>query len=484
MSRSFFLGTAIPYLNGVPHLGHALEWIYADVITRYQRQQGRQVRFSMGSDDHGQKVIRAAAASQRSPQQQTDVVLEVFQGLAQQLEVDYDTWTRTSSPAHHIAAQALWQRLAAAGALELRKYDGLYCIGCEAFKTEKDLTSDGLCPDHQVPPEPRSEQNYFFKLSSYQDQLLAYYEQHPQLVTPHEKYAEMKQFVAAGLEDVSFSRVKDETGWGVLVPDAPDQVMYVWCDALVNYLTAAGFPDNLESDGYWPADVIVVGKDINRFHSVLFTAMLLAADLPVPTQFAVHGHIMVNGQKMSKSLGNVIDPAQLIDRYGVEATRYLLLREVPFRSDGDVSLEQFDARYTADLCNGLGNLLSRTTNMIEKYAQGKINIKDQAVVGNADLRSLQDPYTEAISDYKFHLALEVIWQLIAQANQTIDDHKPWELAKTDTAAAVLILEGVGRDLLLIAHWLTPFMPQTAEIIIQALHAKPILKTQPLFPRLT
>ncbi len=486
MPEKFYIATAIPYLNGQPHLGHALEWVYSDVIARWHRAQGQTVTFAMGSDDHGQKVIQAAEKNGVSPREQVERTLQLFQDLAQDLGVSYDDWIGTSSERHQRAATEFWKRLDAAGAFEFREYSGWYCVGCEAFKIETDLTPDGLCPDHNVKPELREEQNYFFKLSAYQDRLLQYYADHPELVVPDEKYTEMRNFVANGLEDVSFSRMKDATGWGVPVPDDDQQVMYVWCDGLTNYLTAAGFSDQLDVNQLWPADVIVIGKDINRFHSILFTAMLLAANLPVPKQFGVHGHIMSNGQKMSKSLGNVIDPQELIARYGAEATRYLLLREVPFRSDGDISIEHLDERYTADLCNGIGNLLSRTTNMIEKYCEGKIGVVTNAgLVGNADLRSLRkaDGYDQAMTDYKFHVALETIWQVIAQANQVIDETKPWELAKTDLSAVKNILEEIAFDILEISQLLTPFMPETAATITATLQADQIVKSVPLFPRL-
>lgn len=476
--KKYYIPVAIPYANGKPHLGHAIEAVYADVLARHYRNEGAEVFLSMGMDEHGQKIVRTAEGNGTTPQEHVDSIAESFVELFTKLEITNDDFIRTSQERHHASAQVFWQRAMESGDIEKDVYEGLYCVGCEAYKTEKDLI-DGKCPDHQVEPEQVREENYFFRLSRYQDRLLEWYESNPDFVIPKAKFNEMKELVKNGLEDIPVSREKSKLSWGVPVPGDEDHVMYVWFDALVNYLSVIGFGDEArgkEVEKWWPADMHIIGKDINRFHSILWPAMLMAAGIPLPHHIGVHGHVTVGGQKMSKSVGNVIDPLELIEQYGAEPVRYYFLREIPFSNDGDFSYERLREIYTAHLANGLGNLVSRVTNMIEKYCDGVLT--SQPLAG----KEYTAPSKE-IEQLEFHKALENIWKVVTDANELIEEKKPWELAKSNNEELNILLAHLLYCLEFICAALQPYMPETAKKIGESISGDKIVKAQPLFPRL-
>lgn len=480
-----YITMAIAYANAKPHVGYALESLYADVLARHFRQQGREVFFLTGTDEHGQKIVRAAKNAGQQPKDFVEEMVLRFQSLRETLNLSPDLFARTTSLEHAKAAQEFWRRCSKNGDIYKKTYQGLYCVGCESFKTEKDLVN-GTCPDHKVVPEQIEEENYFFRLSKYSQPLLDLYAQNPNFIYPQTKFNEILSLVKEeGLEDISISRSKDMLSWGVPVPDDPSQVMYVWFDALTIYLSGIGFPDG-DWKKWWPAEVQVVGKEINRFHTALWPAMLMSAGVDLPKQVAVHGWITVDGQKMSKSIGNVLDPVALVEQYGVEPVRYFLLREIPFERDGDFSHTRFTQRYTADLANDLGNLLSRTTTMIEKYFAGRLEPKihvgsDIAVIHpEAHLKLV----SQLVETLRFDLALEKIWVIVNEANNLIDREKPWVLAKTDMDRLHQVLYQLVIYLEAIATALVPFMPDTAHKIQHALGQDVIHKAEPLFPRLT
>lgn len=482
MSKKFYIPVAIPYVNAPAHIGHAYEYVYADALARFYRGQGRDVFLSMGADEHGQKIAQSAAVQKMQPQEFADMIAQKFKELLRALSVEPTDFIRTTEERHIRGAQLFWQKSFASGDVEKDMFEGLYCVGCEEYKTEKDLV-DGMCPEHKKAPERVREENYFFRLSRYQDRLLEFYEQHPAFVIPESRYAEIRAFVSQGLEDVPISRSKEKLSWGVPVPNDPSHVMYVWFDALVNYLTVIGFGDEARTRDlaqWWPADMQIVGKGINRFHSVLWVAMLLSAGIEPPHQIGVHGYITAEGQKMSKSLGNVIDPLIWIEKYGVDPVRYFLLAEIPFASDGDFSAARFAVRYESELANGLGNLLSRVTNMIEKYFDGRVHAFDHEGWG---IEAMREQWAQQMKQLEFHEALALVWrEIITRSNVYIEQNKPWELAKTDTVALRRVLEQLLYALQQLPDLLRPCMPQTAEKIRAVVSAERITKIQPLFPR--
>lgn len=466
-----YINTSIPYVNAKPHIGTALEFVYADVMTRYWRTQAHNVRFVTGVDEHGQKIYDTAAERGVTPQEHVDEMSQSFVAALEALGVEYDAFVRTTSPEHYNTAQSVWKKLIASGNLEKREYEGLYCVGCESFKTEKELV-DGKCPDHNREPEHIKEENYFFLLSNYEEKLKAYFEKHPDFVIPQSRFNEIQEMVKSGLEDISVSRAREKLTWGVPVPDDDEQVMYVWFEALLNYITAA--------DGRWPSDVIVVGKDINRFHSIIFPAVLMAAGLEIPKQIAVHGFITAEGKKMSKSIGNVVDPIALVEKYGKDPVRYFLMREIPFNRDGDFSDARFHEVYQSELANGIGNLLSRVTNMVEKYFDGNL----EPYVGVVPSSYIQT-YRQQMESFQFHRAIETIVRYISELNTFIDEQKPWSLAKDESNTEKLrelLVDWLG-NLATIADVLLPIMPDTAKSISDTLFADKIVKAKPLFPRL-
>ncbi len=456
----FYVTTSIAYTNAAPHIGYAMELIQADVLARYHRQRGDQVWFLTGTDENGNKNKQAAEAAGLTPQDYVDEVSKHFKDLTGEINVSVDQFIRTTDPKHKAAAQALW----AATKKDIYKqpYEGWYCTGCEAFYTDIDVP-DHVCPIHKKPLEHMKAENYFFKLSAYTEQIRELINSGKLVVYPDSRRNEMLALLDRGLEDISISREKSQLDWGVEVPDDKTHVMYVWYDALTNYISALGYPDlgAKQFTTYWPADIHVIGKDITRFHAALWPAMLISAGLPVPKAIYAHGFISSEGHKMSKSLGNVVAPADVIAKYGLDALRYYLLREIPSDADGDFSWNRMEQVYNADLANDLGNLVQRVQVMFGKYFKGIVGDLPQH---SHDVR----PYEEAMTALRFDKALAEVWLLIRGLNQYLEEEKPWELAvggkRPDTNQLAEVLHHAVADLNQIATMIMPFMPATAQKI--------------------
>lgn len=471
MKQPFYLTTAIPYANANPHIGFALEILYADVMIRYQRLLGKEVYFLTGTDEHGQKMLKTAKEAGISTEQYAKEKSAKFQELADEWNISNDDFIRTTEERHETRAQNFWRECLKTGDIYKKKYRGLYCIGCESFKTEKDLI-EGKCPDHDRVPETIEEENYFFRLSRYQEPLEFLFEKNNNFVLPSGRYKEMLNILKSGLEDVSISRAKEKLPWGIPVPADESQVMYVWFDALTNYITALGYSSDNDAlfQKFWPG-VHLVGKEINRFHSLLWPAMLMSAGLDVPKQIVAHGWMTVDGQKMSKTIGNVIDPQELVKKYPLEAVRYFLMREISFDADGDFSYSKFEERYTADLANGLGNLTSRVLTMIEKYCNSQIPevvTADEALISFL-IKKIWPAYVEGMNTWRFDKALEAAWHFITHCDQMISDKEPWALAKRGEMETVHdLLHHLSEALRHIAIMIWPVMPETAENIMTSL----------------
>ena len=464
----FYITTAIAYVNGRPHIGHALEFIFADIIARYHRLKGDDTRLLTGTDEHGSKIYKMSVEQGREVAEMVDENVEPFREIWEKINGSNDDFIRTTADFHKRGAQKLWNLLVEAGDIYEDEYEGLYCVGCEAYLQLKDLV-DGNCPIHMKPPEKVKERNYFFRLSKYSDKIKELIESDELKIYPESRKNEMLGLLEKGLIDVSFSRPKEVLPWGVEVPGDEAQVMYVWCDALSNYLTALGYADDDELvKKYWPADMHVIGKDILRFHAGIWPAMLLSAGLPLYKSLAVHGFVTSEGHKMSKSLGNVVDPVDVIDEFGVDAVRYYLAREVPTGDDGDFSQERFKVVYDSELANNFGNLVNRVTVMIGKYLDGKApELKEFAF--ESDFKELLLAYSSAIEGFDLKSALEKIVQVLNKLNAYIEDTKPWTLAKEeklDELEAVLanMLEGLRRAAVLL--W--PYIPGSVEKVFEAL----------------
>jgi methionyl-tRNA synthetase len=473
----FYITTTLPYVNAEPHLGFALEIIQADVIARHYKAKGEEVVFSTGTDEHGVKIYRKAEEQKKDPQAYVDEYAAKFHVLKEAFNLSYTNFIRTTDEKHKAAAQEFWTRCFNNGDIYKKQYQVKYCVGCELEKTDSELV-EGKCPIHpKYEIELIDEENYFFRFSKYQQPLLDLYEKRPDFVQPAYRLTEIRNFVAAGLQDFSISRLKSKMPWGVQVPNDPDHVMYVWFDALVNYISTLGWPtDEKLYNAFWPG-IQVAGKDNLRQQSAMWQAMLMSAQLQPSERVYIHGFITVDGQKMSKSTGNVIDPIALAQKYGQDAVRFFLLREFPFDADGDFSYSRMDQRYTADLANDLGNLASRVSNMIAQYCEGSVEMvqsKHASIVGpvHAD--------TEA---FKFEHALQKIWSIVIEANQTIDREKPWALAKSDILKTKQVLTELAADIRLTAELLTPYLPQTAEKLLSHFSSAKIEKMAPMFPRL-
>jgi methionyl-tRNA synthetase len=436
--QRWYVTTAIPYVNAQPHVGHALEFVLTDTLARYHRLIGEDVWFLTGSDENSLKNVQAAEQLGIPTRELVEANAAKFEGLRGPLDLSFDDFIRTSSDSRHIAGVTrLWEACAANGDIYTKPYRGLYCVGCEQFYTEDELV-DGLCPEHHTRPEVVEEENYFFRLSKYQDTLLQLVETDALRIAPATRRNEVLSFIRMGLEDFSVSRSRKRAhGWGVPVPGDPEQVMYVWYDALGNYITALGYAD----DGplyqrYWvenPHRVHVIGKGILRFHAVYWPAMLLSAGVPLPTEIFVHGYITVEGEKMSKSLGNVLDPYTLAEQGGIDPLRYYLLREIPATEDGDFSQERFTRTYNTDLADQLGNLLNRTVSMVGRYFGGTVPAPGEAEGPDAALfalaEGLRDRVDTAVQRYAPHDALAAIWELVGAANKYVAETEPWTLAK-------------------------------------------------------
>lgn len=486
----YYITASIPYVNAPPHIGFALELVQADVLARYYRILGDEVRYQTGTDEHGLKIWQMAEGAGKPASEFAAEMSQKFLDLAKLLNISTDDFIRTIDQTRHWpVAQDIWRKSAKAGDIVQRKYGGWYCVGCEAFKKEDDL-ENGLCPDHKKKPVWQEEENYFFLLSKYQKFLQDHYKKYKDFVVPTSRRQEMTTLLERGLEDVSISRLKKNLPWGVPVPGDETQVMYVWFDALTNYISAVTDQSNPKVfKKWWPADVHLVGKDINRWHALLWPAMLKSAGYELPKQIFVHGFISSGGHKMSKSLGNVIDPVEMVKKYGVDAVRYYLLREIPSDGDGDFSMEKFAQRYQADLANGLGNLVARVAKLAEgQNATGKL---EKTWITRA--KKVSETQKQAMTDFKLHEGIAAVWEFIGQCDEYVEETKPWSLAKTDPDKLPQVLYTLCNNLGLIASWLRPYLPETAEKIretlgITSFDGQPkeynrIRKGDGLFPRL-
>lgn len=467
----YYLTTTLPYVNADPHIGFGLEITEADAIVRFRRMMGDEVIFNTGTDEHGLKIFRAAQAQGISPQEYTDFYAAKFADLKQWLNLSYTHFIRTTDEHHKAAAQEFWRRSLANGHIYKKMYSVKYCVGCELEKTESELV-DGKCPLHpKLDIEMIEEENYFFRFSAFQKPLLQLYRDNPEFVQPAEKMREIVSFVEHGLQDFSISRLKDKMPWGVPVPDDSEHVMYVWFDALVNYISTLGWPeDEANFQAFWPGTQLA-GKDNLRQQSAMWQAMLLSVNLPSSAKILINGFISVDGQKMSKSLGNVISPQQMNERYGVDGTRLLLLSLGSFSGDMDVTWDRFDAKYTADLTNGLGNLCSRVAKMCEKAEVGF----------TGQLPELDADYVKLMSAYDLTGALNWVFNHVSQTDAWLAETQPWKLEGEEQKQ---VLSTALDKLLLIARHLSPFLPTTAETMLQHFQGGQITALTPLFPRLT
>ncbi len=482
--KPIYITTAIDYVNAEPHIGHALEKVQADALARFYRQQGRKVFFLTGTDEHGSKIAARAKELDISPQQLVDKNAERFQELLKVFNISNNDFIRTSDRKRHWpGAQKLWRRLAEQGDLHKDKYRGLYCIGCEAFITEKELI-DGKCPNHQRPPQVIEEENYFFDFGRYKDEVIKRIDNDDLRVVPETRKHEILNILQDSQDKISFSRPREKLDWGIPVPGDDSQVMYVWVDALSNYITALGYAEESELFvNFWQRGYVthIIGKDILRFHAGIWPAMLLAAGVRLPDRIFTHGFITSEGQKMSKSLGNVLDPFVLVEKYGTDAVRYYLLREIPAGEDGDFSIRRFGEVYTTELANGIGNLVSRTTNMIATYLDGKVKLE-----GESDFN--WERIEEYTANLQFDRALQEIQVIIDETNKLIAEVKPWKKWQTgdpnDQEEAKELLERVAVIIVDLAQAIKPFIPETAEKIERILTAERVEKAPPLFPRLS
>lgn len=454
---NYFITTSIPYVNGEPHLGHAMEFVMADVLARAARLRGDTVVFSTGTDEHGGKIAEKAAELNVAPQILTDQMSQKFRDLITALNVQPDRFIRTTDKDHEHRSQLVWKALV--NDIYKNKYVGWYCTGDEEFFTDTVVKENrGVCPDHNRPYEKIEEENYFFRLSKYADKIKAAITSGEFDVVPATRRNEILSLLDSGLEDISISRPKDKIDWGIPVPGDPKQVMYVWFEALLNYITVIGYPDHADFTQFWPANVQVIGKGILRFHAAIFPGILFALGLPLAKQLYVHGYVTVDGKKMSKSLGNSVSPHDIISTYGADPFRYYFLRHVPSYDDGDFSWAAFTAAYNNELANELGNAVQRTAAMIEKYQGGIIGDVPGA---EHDMGA----YNEALAQCRFDRALDSVWEQVRGLNQLIDTEKPWEIAKSgDEDHLREVLAGFVSDLLEIAELLAPFLPETSDKI--------------------
>jgi methionyl-tRNA synthetase len=498
---SFYITTAISYVNGVPHLGHAYEAIATDVVARHMRQRDEDVFFLTGTDEHGEPVADAAQALGVEPQALADENAARFKALMPQLDISNDFFIRTTDTEHERRVQEVMQRVHDNGYTHKGIYEGWYCPRCADFKVENEILEGNLCPIHEIPLTLKQEENWFFKLSAFQERLEKLYVEQPAFVMPLVRFNEAHSFITSGLQDISLSR--KHLKWGVTVPWDNEHVFYVWFDALLNYYTALGYarPGEDLTERFWPATFHVIGKDILKFHTVFWPAMLMAADLPLPEHVFVHGFLLgADGRKMSKSLGNVLDPFEVLESFGTDALRFYLMRDVQFGADGAVGMEQFTARYEAELANDYGNLASRTLAMIRRYRDGVVPDVETDPSLAAEFTGLTDDVVDLMDAAEVTAALEVIWRRVRRCNRYVEESAPWKLAKDPAAAAELdrTLASLAEGVRVISVLLAAYIPTSARKLLDALGApevslsqaqfasrgsgRPVTALDPLFPK--
>lgn len=471
---TFYITTAISYPNGPPHIGHAYEALATDAMARFKRLDGYDVFFVTGTDEHGQKIQQTAQKQDRTAAEFVDEMAPKFEAMVKVLNCSNDDFIRTSEPRHYEAVQTIWKKMEAAGDIYLDKYTGWYSVRDEAFYGEDELEDrDGgkFAIKTGTPVEWVEEESYFFKLSAYQDKLLKLYDEHPEFIGPSERRNEVVNFVKGGLKDLSVSRTTFD--WGIPVPGAPGHIMYVWVDALTNYMTATGYlTDDLELAKYWPADVHIIGKDIVRFHAVYWPAFLMSAGLPLPKRVFGHGFLFNRGEKMSKSVGNVVDPQSMIDQYGVDQVRYFFMREVPFGQDGNYSHEAIVNRVNADLANDLGNLAQRSLSMIAKNCEGKAPSPGELIVEDKEILAAADALLPQCREHHevqaLHKSLDTIWKVVADANRYFAGQEPWALKKTDPERMATVLYVTAEVIRQVAILAQPYMPAAAAKLLDLL----------------
>ena len=498
MQPKYYVTAAIDYVNGNPHLGHVYEKIGCDVLLRHRRARGDDARLTVGSDEHSQSVLRAAEQAGMDPEAYCAAQAQVFRSLFDRLDIEYSAYVRTNSEANHKTTDRFMAAVHDSGSIYKGMYKAWLCPSCERFYTDKEL-SDGLCPVHERPVEWVEEENYFFRLSAFEQPLLDHFEQNPGFLTPETRRNEMLNVIRGGLEDISISR--GFTTWGFPLPFDGSQVVYVWFDALLAYVTGIGYAGNDGSfDRFWPCDVHVIGKDITRFHAIMWPAMLLAAGLPLPRRIHAHGHMTLGGQKMSKTRGVFVDPTTLLDQHGSDAVRYVLMAEIPFDRDGDFSMETFIDRYNADLANDYGNLVSRTEKMVQKYFAGTVPERGPVDPIDAELSGLAGAvvraYDTAMDDLAFSEALAAVRQLVGRANKYIEETAPWKLNSAADRRLGTVCHGLLEAIRVSTLLLHPVIPRaTARVAadldfgLDALDGPPLEPGRPvavgdiLFPRL-
>ncbi len=481
--KKFYITTAIDYVNSLPHIGTAYEKIGADVLARFWRTRGAKVYFQMGNDEHSINVEKAARQAGLGPKVYCDQMRKKFEAIWKKLEISYDDFIQTSEPRHIKGVQKLFQQIYDKGDIYKKYFEGWYCESCEAYITEKDL-AEGLCPNHKSKPKWLQEENYFFSLSKYQEKLHRHIKKNPDFILPAMRRNEILRLIEGGLQDISISRASAQ--WGIPVPFDKTHVVYVWFDALINYITAIGFgTSTAKFKKWWPADMHVIGKDITRFHCVIWPAMLLSAGIKLPKNVFGHGFVYLKGEKMSKTLGNVVTPMDVADLYGADALRYYLLRSSGFGQDSDFTWDDFIRRYNGDLANGLGNLVSRTLGMVEQSLGGVIKPSQKKGSLIKTLNAIEKKVEAALDwkngDIEFHHALAAIWEGVSIIDHYINENKPWKMTKKEELETVLNQSAEGIRIL--AKLLQPFLPSTSEKILEQFSGKKIQKGIGLFPRI-
>ncbi len=477
MSKTPYITTAIPYVNGTPHVGHALDYLIADVYYRYLQNLGEKPRFQTGTDEHGNKIYDKALSQGIPVEEYVTKNSDIFRNFIKQLGVHPTDFIRTTDPDHIRRCQEIWKKLG--NYIYSSTYEGWYCTGCESFITEKEYEENkGICPDHNKEYIHLSEKNYYLKISVLKDKIKTAIESDKLKILPEFRKREILNLLSDS-QDVSVSRPKKNLSWGIPVPGDEEQIMYVWIDALANYITVLGYPEKDISD-FWPADLQVVGKDVLRFHAFVWPAMLLALDLPLPKTILCHGHVLANGQKMSKSIGNTINPVDILDKYGLDPFRYYFLRHIDTFADSDFTWEKFDSAYSDELANDLGNLVQRLSALCSKNS---VTLEKNLIEETKNQSLNDDEFNNLMNSFDFRKTFDYIWTKIQALNKRIDEEKPWQLAKTDPETAKLCLASLIKELLFSSFLLSPFLPETSEKIVSIITSDPITPPEsPLFPK--